>query len=171
MTGVTGKTDCSKTTRRLASAIFLSTLLGASLARGAEARKPTVESIGNEVQCTCGGCVAPINQCPMLNCQEKAEIRAFISKEIADSKDEKTILQDLSLRYGLQVLSAPPAKGFNLAVWILPGVGLLVGLSLVVVIVRRWKSKPADEPPAPVATYDPKVIAAMEEEMKSAGLH
>ncbi len=170
MTGVTGKTDCSKTTRGLASAIFLSTLLGASLARGAEARKPTVESIGNEVQCTCG-CVAPVNQCPMLNCSEKAEIRAFISKEISEGKEEKTILQDLSLRYGLQVLSAPPAKGFNLAVWILPGLGLLVGLSLVVVIVRRWNSKPADESPAPPATYDPKVLAAMEEEMKSAGLH
>jgi cytochrome c-type biogenesis protein CcmH/NrfF len=168
---VTGKPFFFVTARRWASAILLSTLLGVSFARGADSRKPTLESIGNEVQCTCGGCVAPINQCPMLNCAEKAEIRAFISKEISDGKEEKTILQDLSLRYGLQVLSAPPAKGFNLAVWILPGVGLLVGLSLVVVIVRKWKSKPADEPPAPPATYDSKVIAAMEEEMKSAGLH
>lgn len=151
--------------------LLLGVLLTGSMALGVEAGKPTVESIGNEVQCTCGGCVAPINQCPMINCTEKAEIRAFISKEIADGKDEKAILQDLSIRYGLQVLSAPPAKGFNLAVWILPGVGLLVGLSLVVIIMRRWKHKPADQPAAPPAAYDSKVIAAMEEEMKSAGLH
>ncbi len=151
--------------------LLLGVLLTGSMALGVEAGKPTVESIGNEVQCTCGGCVAPINQCPMINCTEKAEIRAFISKEIADGKDEKAILQDLSIRYGLQVLSAPPAKGFNLAVWILPGIGLLVGLSLVVVIARRWRHKPADQPAAPPSAYDTKVIAAMEEEMKSAGLH
>ncbi len=159
------------TSKKAATALLLGVLVAGAIALGSEARTPTVESIGNEVQCICGGCVAPINQCPMINCTEKAEIRAFISKEITDGKSEKAILQDLSIRYGLQVLSAPPAKGFNLAVWILPGVGLLIGLSLVVVIVRRWKHKPADQPAAPPAAYDPKVIAAIEEEMKSAGLH
>ena len=77
----------------------------------------------------------------MLDCAEKAEMQAFIKKEIADGKDETAILQDLSLKYGVQVLSAPPAHGFNLAVWILPGVGLLAGLGIVVVIVRRWKAQ------------------------------
>src|SRR5208337_1001673 len=120
-------------------------LLAASVARGDSARKPTLETLGNEVQCTCG-CVAPLNQCPHLDCAEKAEMQAFIKKEIAEGKDETAILQDLSLRYGVQVLTAPPAHGFNLAVWILPGIGLLVGLGLVVVIVRRWKRKPAIVP-------------------------
>ena len=70
----------------------------------------------------------------------------------------------------MQVLTAPPAKGFNLAVWILPGIGLLVGLGIVVVIVRRWKHKPADVPAPSAASLDPKVLAAMEEEMKLTGM-
>lgn len=148
-------------------AVFLLAVLPA---RGAESRKPTVESVGNQVMCTCGGCVAPLNQCPMLECAEKAEMRAFIKKEIADGKDETAILQDISIRYGVQALTAPPAKGFNLAVWILPGIGLLVGLGIVVVIVRRWKSKPTIVTPPTSASQDPKVLTAMEEEMKSAGL-
>jgi len=139
-------------------------------ARADDARKPTIEALGNEVQCPCG-CVAPLNQCPMLDCAEKAEMRAFIQKEIADGKDETAILQDLSLKYGVQVLSAPPAHGFNLAVWILPGVGLLAGLGIVVVIVRRWKRKPAIVPAPTSATHDPKVLSAVEEEMKSTGLY
>jgi len=141
----------------------------ASLAQGDDARKPTVEMIGSEVQCPCG-CVAPLNQCPMLNCAEKAEMRAFIAKEIADGKSETAILQDLSLRYGVQVLSAPPAHGFNLTVWILPGIGLLLGLGIVVVIARRWNRKPAPVASAPAKASDPKVLSAVEEEMKSAGL-
>jgi cytochrome c-type biogenesis protein CcmH/NrfF len=144
-------------------------LLAASVARGDTARKPTLEALGNEVQCTCG-CVAPLNQCPHLDCAEKAEMQAFIKKEIADGKDETAILQDLSLKYGLQVLSTPPARGFNLAVWILPSVGLLLGLGIVVVLVRRWKHKPAIVPVSTVGSRDPKVLTAVEEEMKSTGL-
>jgi len=97
-------------------------------------------------------------------------MQAFIKTEIADGKDETTILQDLSLKYGVQVLSTPPAHGFNLAIWILPSAGLLAGLGMVVVIVRRWKRKPALVPAPTSATHDPKVLTAVEEEMKSTGL-
>jgi len=150
-------------------ALLAAFLLVAAAAVAADARKPTLEAIGNKVQCTCG-CVAPLNQCPHFDCAQKAEIQAFIKKEIAEGKDEAAILQDLSARYGMQILSAPPARGFNLAVWILPSLGLLVGLALVVVIARRWKSKPADVPAPSSASLDPKVISAMEEEMKSTGI-
>jgi cytochrome c-type biogenesis protein CcmH/NrfF len=139
------------------------------MARGDTARTPTLEVIGNEVQCTCG-CNAPLNGCPHIDCAEKAQMQSFIKKEIADGKDETAILQDLSLRYGLQVLSTPPAHGFNLSIWILPGIGLLAGLGMVVVIARRWKQKPALAPVASAASLDPKVLTAMEEEMKSTGL-
>jgi cytochrome c-type biogenesis protein CcmH/NrfF len=153
----------------LRTILLAASLLAASVARGDSARKPTLEALGNEVQCTCG-CVAPLNQCPHIDCAEKAEMQAFIKKEIAEGKDETAILQDLSIRYGVQVLSAPPAHGFNLAVWILPSVGLLAGLGIVVVIVRRWKREPAIALAPTSATHDPKVLTAVEEEMKSTGL-
>jgi len=153
----------------LRSLLLFPLLLAASILRAVTARRPSMEAIGNEVQCTCG-CVAPLNQCPHLDCAEKAEMQAFIKKEIAEGKDETAILQDLSLRYGVQVLTAPPAHGFNLAVWILPGVGLLVGLGIVVVILRRWKREPAGAPVPPSGSVDPKVLAALEEEMKSTGM-
>lgn len=144
-------------------------VLAVPLARADGARKPTLESLGNQVQCTCG-CNAPLNQCPHLDCAEKAEMQAFIKKEIADGKDETAILQDLTLRYGVQVLTVPPARGFNLAVWILPSVGLLAGLGVVVVIVRRWKRKPAIVQVSTSTGPDAKVLAAVEEEMKSTGM-
>lgn len=146
----------------------MTALLAASSARGAS-KKPTVESIGDQVMCLCG-CVATMNHCPHIDCATREEMRAVIQKEIAGGKDETAILQNLAIRYGVQVLAAPPTKGFNLWVWILPGFGLLVGLALVVVIVRRWR-RPV--PPAAVAapaSLDPKLMAAVEEEIKSSGL-
>jgi cytochrome c-type biogenesis protein CcmH len=140
------------------------------VARAAEADKPTYDSIASKVMCVCGGCVAPLSQCPHIDCGTKAEMQAYIKQELAAGKSEAAILQDFSARYGVSVLTAPPAKGFNLTVWTLPGIGLLVGLAGVVVIVRRWRSRPAPEAAVPSVPTDPQTLAAVEEEMKSAKL-
>jgi cytochrome c-type biogenesis protein CcmH/NrfF len=145
-------------------------LLAAATARGAS-QKPTVESIGNQVMCLCG-CVATLNHCPHVNCAMKAEMLASIRQEIAAGKDETTILQDLAIKYGVKVLAAPPKKGFDLAVWILPGIGLLAGLAFAIVLVRRWRS-PSRAPSAGAAAIppvDPEVLVAVEKEMETTGL-
>jgi cytochrome c-type biogenesis protein CcmH/NrfF len=145
--------------------ILALSLCVASLTHADGSKKPTVESIGDQVMCLCG-CVATLNHCPHRDCATVAEIRPIIEKEIAEGKDETTILQDLAIRYGVQVLAAPPAKGFSLAAWILPGVGLVVGLSLVVLIARRWRKPAPVAAGVPATPLDPKLLAAVEEEMK-----
>jgi cytochrome c-type biogenesis protein CcmH len=160
------QTRCARTAAETAIAIGL---LAASLLRGDAPRKPTLESIGDQVMCLCG-CNATLNHCPHRDCATVAEVRPLILKEIGAGKDETTILQDLAIRYGVQILAAPPARGFTLMAWILPGAGLLAGLSVVLLIAWRWR-KPRPGPPAiPSPPRDPKVMAAMEKEMKDAGL-
>jgi len=144
--------------------ILLAILLATCGAQAAGS-PPTVESIGDQVMCLCG-CVATMNHCPHVNCSTREEMRAVIQKAITEGKDERAILQMLAIRYGVQVLAAPPTKGFDLTVWILPGVGLLAGLGIVVVVVRRWR-RPAAASAAPTpGPIDTKVLAAIEEEMK-----
>jgi cytochrome c-type biogenesis protein CcmH/NrfF len=151
-------------------AIALALGLGlASLTRADAPKKPTLESIGDQVMCLCG-CVATLNHCPHRDCATVAEIRPVILQEIAAGKDETTILQDLAIRYGVQVLAAPPAQGFSLTAWILPSIGLLAGLSLVVAVARRWRKPGPALAGADAKPLDPKLLAAVEEEMKAAGM-
>jgi cytochrome c-type biogenesis protein CcmH len=150
--------------------LFAVIALCASSALGA-APKPTLKSVGQKVYCLCG-CVTTLEHCPHppSECSMRAQMEALVMKDIDAGKDEAAILQDFVNRYGVQVLAAPPAKGFDLTAWILPGVGLILGLVVVIVIVRRMRkrsSEPAAATPAPV---DPKVLAAVEEEMKRAGI-
>ena len=140
-----------------------------SMIRAAGSQKPTLESVGDQVMCLCG-CAATLNHCPHRDCATVAAIRPFIEKEIAEGKDETAILQDLAIRFGVQVLAAPPARGFSLAAWILPGVGLLAGLSFVVVIGLRWRKPTPVAVGVPAKALDPKLLAAVEEEMKATGL-
>jgi len=155
----------SRHSARWSAVVLACGIFAASMTRADGSKKPTLESIGDQVMCLCG-CVATLNHCPHRDCATVAEIRPVIEKEIAEGKDETTILQDLAIRYGVQVLAAPPTKGFSLTAWILPGVGLLAGLWLVVGVVRRWR-KPSPVPASiQTKSLDPKLLAAVEEEMK-----
>jgi len=100
----------------------------------------------------------------------RAQMEALILKDIDAGKDEQAILKDFVDRYGVGVLAAPPAKGFDLTAWILPGVGLIVGLVVVIALVRRMRKPSPEQAETPAAAVDPKVLAAVEEEMKTAGL-
>jgi cytochrome c-type biogenesis protein CcmH len=144
-------------------------LSAGSIKLASGSKKPTLESIGDQVMCLCG-CMATLNHCPHRDCASVAEMRPIIEKEIAEGKDETTILQDLAIRYGVQVLAAPPARGFNLTAWLLPGLGLAFGLSVVVVIVRRWRKPASVAAGVPAKPVDPNLLAALEEEMKASGL-
>jgi cytochrome c-type biogenesis protein CcmH/NrfF len=149
-----------------ALAILLSTAASGLAANG----KPTLKSVGSGLVCQCG-CNIPVSEpCQHYECSYHAEMRALIQKEIAEGKDETAIHQDFVLRYGVQVLAAPPTKGFNLTVWILPGAGLLAGLLAVVIIARRWRGPIKEKASAPTAPMDPKLLAAIENEIKSSGL-
>ncbi len=134
----------------------------------ASGSKPTQKSIEGAVTCQCG-CNQTVSGCDHYGCSSREEMRALIQKEIAAGKDETAILQDMTLRYGVKVLAAPPAQGFNLTVWILPILGLMVGLAAVVLIVRRWRNPSAEPAGVPPPSIDPKVVAAVEAEMKKVG--
>ncbi|HKS95079.1 MAG TPA: cytochrome c-type biogenesis protein CcmH [Terriglobia bacterium] len=145
------------------------TLVFAVATAWAVTTKPTVQSIGAGVVCQCG-CNFPVATCNHEVCSSRDEMKAMAAKEIAAGKDETAILQDFVLRYGVKVLATPPASGFNLSVWILPGVGLIAGLAVVLVLVRRWRTPPAPPAGPPESRVDPATLAAVEEEMKTSGL-
>jgi cytochrome c-type biogenesis protein CcmH/NrfF len=158
-----------KTTER--KTLALSSLLAVSClsigipagAAGAPA-KTTAAAIQGSLTCQCG-CQQTVLACNHEGCGSKAEMQALSEKEVATGKDSAAILQDFVLRYGTQVLATPPPSGFNLMVWILPITGGIVGLSLVVVLVRRWR-RTSPPPPPGQGAIDPEIMAEVEEEIK-----
>ncbi len=152
---------------KLVTHILMAAIFAVANARGSDP-KPNMNSVGDQVYCLCGGCVSILNHCPhhRSECSTRAEMEDLIQKDVAAGKDETAILQDFILRYGVKVLATPPARGFNLAVWILPAAGLILGLGAVVAITRRWRSPAAKSGNLPLAAIDSKVLAAVEEEMK-----
>lgn len=142
-------------------------LVGSAVLRaqqGTPTPKTTAQQIEGGTICQCS-CQQTVSGCNHEGCGSKAEMQAMAEKEAASGKDSAAILQDFVLKYGTKVLATPAPTGFNLTVWILPILGGIVGLSVVLIMVGRWRQAPA-RPSSDGLQLDPEVMAEVEEEMK-----
>jgi cytochrome c-type biogenesis protein CcmH/NrfF len=121
--------------------VALALILGLTAAAEPKATLPDVE---DEVMCVECKTALNISTSPVAD-QE----RAFIRKKIAEGLDKKQIKAALVDAYGPAVLGEPEAKGFDLSVWIVPGLLVLLAGGGVVLMARRWRRDPAPEPPPP----------------------
>ncbi len=73
--------------------------------------------------------------CPVCQGQSVAEsnsnlandMRDIIKKQLREGKSEQEIISYFTDRYGESILGAPPVKGINWALWLLPIVAIALG--------------------------------------------
>ncbi len=96
--------------------------------------------VSDRIGCQCG-CNQPLSACNHHPCGSADPMRQQIRASIAAGKDEQAIVQEFIEQYGVKVLSAPPAEGFQLTAWLMPFLALLLGLVVVVRIVRHLRAR------------------------------
>ena len=121
--------------------------------------------ISDRLVCQCS-CQMILRVCNHVNCPSAVPMRHEIEKQLLEGKDDETIVAAFVAEYGQVVLSSPPATGFNLAAYVMPGFGLLIGLFIVFMIASRWAAqrRAATVPAAPV---DVELKQRIENELKS----
>ncbi len=77
------------------------------------------------------------------------QMRGIVREQLRAGKTPDEVRSYFVSKYGEWVLLAPPARGFNLAVWVLPFAALLAGLYFAVRVLRRWSGRAGDEPREP----------------------
>lgn len=99
-------------------------------------------ALGHRMMCTCG-CGQVLLECNHVGCKSSDKMRDELLAAIDRGDNDDLILQGFVQNYGPTVIAAPGAKGFNRVAWIMPFVALAFGMSFVVVVVRKWRNKPA----------------------------
>jgi cytochrome c-type biogenesis protein CcmF len=123
-----------------------------------------------DIMCTCGGCRAPMNNCPMgPACHGLKEQSDKLDKYIAQGMNREQIRDAFVADHGGQdVLAAPIDKGFNRLAWALPYVAGVTGAGLVALVARRWTRRegPAADPGAPDPSPEDALVARLNDELR-----
>jgi cytochrome c-type biogenesis protein CcmH len=131
----------------------------------AQETEPTdddVNAIARQLYCpVCEN--VPLDVCPTQAC---AQWRATIRQMLAEGHTEQEIKDYFVQQYGERVLAAPPARGFNWLVYLLPPAGFLGGALIVARTMRRWRRPPSAEAPAASAAGEDPYIERLEQELR-----
>ena len=73
------------------------------------------------------------------------DLRAEVYRLIIEGKSDHEIKSYLVDRYGQYVLYRPPWSPLTYALWVLPGLAVLIGLLVIFLIVRRNRRNPGEE--------------------------
>jgi cytochrome c-type biogenesis protein CcmH len=71
------------------------------------------------------------------------EMRTLVREQLQQGKTSAEVLDYFAQRYGEWILLAPPKRGFNLVIWVLPFVLLPIGAAVVYLGARRWVRRSA----------------------------
>jgi hypothetical protein len=115
-------------------------LPGVARAQTVVPRSELHRQLEGEIMCTCGGCRAPMNNCPMgPGCHGLKEQTEKLDRFLAQGMTHDQVLAAFVADHGGQdVLAAPLDKGFNRLAWALPYVVGATGAALVGLVASRW---------------------------------
>ncbi|MCL5960588.1 MAG: cytochrome c-type biogenesis protein CcmH [Chloroflexi bacterium] len=94
----------------------------------------SVDDVAKEVMCQCG-CTMIVYNC---DCGTADQMRGVIREKLDGGQTKQEILNYFVGQYGETVLAAPTKEGFNITAWIMPFVGLAVGVGVVYLVLTRW---------------------------------
>lgn len=133
---------------RVTITIALMLLFGIAAAEDTETQ---FKRISRKLVCQCG-CNYLLSDCQHLECPSAIPMRKQIRTYLSQGMSEQAVIEAMVKEHGMVVLAAPPAKGFNLAAWVIPFVALGLGFFLVRQVLLRMRaraqaqaSEPADE--------------------------
>jgi cytochrome c-type biogenesis protein CcmH/NrfF len=113
--------------------------------------------IGAKLKCMCGGCDQSAAKCYHVGgtysgpCDTAKGMLKEIDAHIDQGKNDEQTLQAMIAEYGPLAYVEPPKSGFGLVAWLMPILYLLGGTGLVIVIMKRWRKRPAAVIGAPMA--------------------
>jgi len=109
-----------------------------------------VKGIEHKLKCTCG-CNLDIFTCRTTDftCQFSPALHKEVMDLRGAGKSPDEVIAAFVAKHGEQILMAPPAEGFNLAGYLVPGIVILsIGAAITAIIVRRQAVRQSAGPAA-----------------------
>lgn len=106
---------------------------------------------------------------PLDVCETKAceDWRAQIRDQLTAGWNEQQIIDYFVAQYGERVLAEPQRKGFSSLVWMLPVLGVVLGVVIVWQVLKNWRSvRQSQIPKVSTVQVSPETIERIEKELR-----
>jgi len=117
---------------------------------------PQAKQVAMHLKCLCRGCDMTAGLCAHPGgafsgpCDTAKGMMAEVDQHLAKGESEQQIIDAFVAKYGSIVYVEPPKSGFGLVAWLMPVFFSVLGLGLLVLVVRKMRSRQlATVPPAP----------------------
>ena len=112
-------------------------VVGAVAAQGGTVTDDQVNAVAKKLNCpVCEN--VPLDVCETQAC---TQWRDLIRQKLATGEKPEQVIAYFRDTYGDRVLQEPPRSGFTALIWILPFVGLVAGVAILVVVLRRMTAR------------------------------
>jgi cytochrome c-type biogenesis protein CcmH/NrfF len=111
---------------------------------GAQQLTDRAKQVGGKFMCMCS-CNQVLTECNHVGCSTSASMLKELSVALARGDSEDAITQMFVQEFGTTVYAEPPKSGFSLVAWALPSIYLFVGTAVVILVILRWRKRPAQE--------------------------
>jgi cytochrome c-type biogenesis protein CcmH len=112
-------------------------VVGVVAAQGGTVTDDQVNAVAKKLNCpVCEN--VPLDVCETQAC---AQWRDLIRQKLATGEKPEQVIAYFRDTYGDRVLQEPPRSGFTALIWILPFVGLVAGVAILVVVLRRMTAR------------------------------
>ena len=122
--------------------------------------------IGSKIQCSCG-CGQMLLKCNHVGCPSSDSMIRQLRTAVATYSHEEDVLNWFRRNYGMTVVVEPAKHGFELTIWVVPPLLVMVAFALVFWIIQRWRMRAVPVAAAPV---DPHMEALRERARKETEL-
>jgi cytochrome c-type biogenesis protein CcmH len=113
------------------------------LLMGADNQEARYQKLGHKIMCTCGDCTYLLLECNHVGCPNSSRMIKQLRVNVQNEQDDEKVLEWFRQTWGVTAVVEPRTHGLELLAWVLPVAGLGLGLLLVVVVIRNWRSRPA----------------------------
>jgi len=152
--------------KRASQIVLLALSIG--LLMGSDSQAVRYEKLGSKIMCTCS-CGQMLLKCNHVGCPNSSRMIAQLHDQLGNgrsgdagnagnAKSDEDVLNFFRTEWGVTAVVEPSQHGFELLAWILPFVGLIAGTILLMIVVAKWKRRPAQVNPAD-AVLDPHMDA------------
>ena len=124
---------------------------------------PGVLRVGDKLACRCQTCRNTVGNCPMLHCGYTQPMRERIKKMQDAGMSDGNIINTIVQEQGVVALAAPPATGWGLFTWVMPGVALVFGF----LIYSWWVRRNRKQEPERINEFDRAVLDRFRDQIES----